>query len=92
MFDINYLAIFNEQTGIILGHIEFDVSPNKIPPALGQTKKPGWWFDQEFDNSYQTSPPPFLTPPTRYVLGMGRVKTRPEAFLANPTRAIFSRT
>ena len=54
MFDINYLAIFNEQTGIILGHIEFDVSPNKIPPALGQTKKPGWWFDQEFDNSYQT--------------------------------------
>ena len=45
MFDINYLSIFNDQTGDNLGHIQFDVRNNQIPPALGQTKIPGWWFD-----------------------------------------------
>ena len=47
MFDINYLAIYNEKTEDNLGHIQFDIRSNKIPPALGQTKKPGWWFDQK---------------------------------------------
>ena len=28
----------------------------------------------------------------KFKLGMGRAKTRPEAFLANPTRTIFQRT
>jgi hypothetical protein len=28
-----------------MGYITFDVTDKKIPPALGQTKKPGWWFD-----------------------------------------------
>ena len=45
MFDVNYLAIYNDQTGDNLGHIQFDIRSNKIPPALGQTKKPGWWFE-----------------------------------------------
>ena len=30
--------------------------------------------------------------PQRHLMGMGRVKTRPEAFLANPTRTIILRT
>ena len=45
MFDVNYLSIYNIQTEDNLGHIQFDIRNNKIPPALGQTKKPGWWFD-----------------------------------------------
>ena len=45
MFDINYLSIYNDKTEDNLGHIQFDIRSNKIPPALGQTKKPGWWFD-----------------------------------------------
>lgn len=44
MFEINYLAIYNEDLQLNLGHIEFNVSDARIPPALGQTKKPGWWF------------------------------------------------
>ena len=45
MFDVNYLAVYNDQTDDNLGHIQFDLRSNKIPPALGQTKIPGWWFD-----------------------------------------------
>ena len=45
VFDINYVAIFNVDIQKSLGHIEFNVSNARIPPALGQTKKPGWWFN-----------------------------------------------
>lgn len=45
IFDVNYLAIYNEDIQDNLGHISFNVSANRIPPALGQTKKPGWWFE-----------------------------------------------
>lgn len=58
MFDINYLAVYNDQTDDNLGHIQFDITNNKIPPALGQTKKPGWWFEIPTQ-----SPPPQPTPP-----------------------------
>ena len=60
MFDINYLSIFNDQTGDNLGHIQFDVRNNQIPPALGQTKIPGWWFDIP-----TPTPPTVVTNPTR---------------------------
>lgn len=58
MFDVNYLSIYNDKTDDNLGHIQFDIRSNKIPPALGQTKKPGWWFEIP-----TTSPPTNLTPP-----------------------------
>ena len=45
MFDINYLSVYSEQNKHNMGHISFDITKEKIPPALGQTKKPGWWFD-----------------------------------------------
>ena len=61
MFDINYLSIYNDQTGDNLGHIQFDVRNNQIPPALGQTKIPGWWFDIP-----TPTPPAIVTNPTRY--------------------------
>ena len=61
MFDINYLSIYNDQTGDNLGHIQFDVRNNQIPPALGQTKIPGWWFDIP-----TPTPPAVVTNPTRY--------------------------
>ena len=42
----------NNQTRDTLGYISFDVTQEMVPPALGQTKKPGWWFD------VPTLPPP----------------------------------
>ena len=42
----------NVQTRDTLGYISFDVTQEMVPPALGQTKKPGWWFD------VPTLPPP----------------------------------
>ena len=45
MFNINYLSVYSEQNKHSMGHISFDATDKKIPPALGQTKKPGWWFD-----------------------------------------------
>ena len=80
MFDINYLSIYNDETDDNLGHIQFDIRSNKIPPALGQTKKPGWWFEipttryvlkysESWSKSYSIlffySPPVTYTSPTR---------------------------
>lgn len=42
-----------------LAYVSFDVSQAMIPPALGQTRKPGWWFD------VPTTPPPSSLPPVR---------------------------
>ena len=52
VYDVNYLAVYNDQTRDTLGYISFDVTQEMVPPALGQTKKPGWWFD------VPTLPPP----------------------------------
>ena len=56
VFDINYLAVFNNEISDNLGHIVFNISGLRIPPALGQTKKPGWWFDVPMTPS-ATKPP-----------------------------------
>ncbi|XP_040577912.2 protein Skeletor, isoforms B/C isoform X2 [Lepeophtheirus salmonis] len=45
MYDINYLAIYSSERDVNMGHVTFDSQHMIIPPALGQTKKPGWWFD-----------------------------------------------
>lgn len=45
VFDVEYLAVFNQEIQDSLGHVAFNVSGSRIPPALGQTRKPGWWFE-----------------------------------------------
>ena len=54
---LKLLLNFNSQTKTTLGYVIFDVSNDRIPPALGQTKKPGWWFDQP-----TAGPSPTITP------------------------------
>ena len=58
-FDVNYLAIFNPDLSDNIANVAFNVTGLRIPPALGQTKKPGWWFDVPL-----APPPPSKTPPT----------------------------
>eukprot|EP00095_Tigriopus_kingsejongensis_P006476 maker-scaffold598_size127767-snap-gene-0.16 protein:Tk06476 transcript:maker-scaffold598_size127767-snap-gene-0.16-mRNA-1 annotation:"conserved hypothetical protein" len=59
MFEINYLAIYNENLRQDLGHIEFNASNSRIPPALGQTKKPGWWFSMPLPPQVQKPKPTY---------------------------------
>ena len=46
------------KTQDMLGFVTFETSNNRIPPALGQTKKPGWWFDTTTPRPYSTITPP----------------------------------
>ena len=41
----------------MLGYVTFDTANDRIPPALGQTKKPGWWFDVPTPRPSPTNPP-----------------------------------
>ena len=45
VYDVSYISVFNPERGDNVGHVSFNVTGRRIPPALGQTKKPGWWFD-----------------------------------------------
>ena len=48
---------FHYQPETMLGYVTFDTTNDRIPPALGQTKKPGWWFDVPTPRPSPTNPP-----------------------------------